>query len=231
MLPIGLLACRRRKPEHVSTIRPEHRHVVFAARVRRSHDRRRPDTSDVRRSRLDVAFEDALVRVEANRVRNAATQAEETSLRIAPASDALHMVAIVPVLDDGRFLLVGRYRYALARWSLEFPRFWAQSSDAGWEHAAAEILLKSTGLAADQMRLLGAIEVEPSLTSISMIVIHAADCGACRSSRPATDESLIAGCVALAADELDALMLRGEVSCGATLSALSLYRAQPPQLQ
>jgi hypothetical protein len=179
-----------------------------------------------------VAFEDALVRVEANRVRNAATQAEETALRIAPASDALHMVAIVPVLDDGRFLLVGRYRYALARWSLEFPRFWAQSSDAGWEHAAAEILFKSTGLTADQMRLLGAIEVEPSLTSISMIVIHAADCGGLPAKPAAgSEESLIAGCVALAADEMDALMLRGEVSCSATLSALSLYRAQPPQLQ
>ena len=53
-----------------------------------------------------VAFEDALVRVEANRVRNAATQAEETVLRIVPASDSQHMVAIVPVLDDGRFLLM-----------------------------------------------------------------------------------------------------------------------------
>jgi hypothetical protein len=178
-----------------------------------------------------LAFEDALVRVEANRVRYAATQAEETALRIAPANDALHMVAIVPVLDDGRFLLVGRYRYALGRWSLEFPRFWAQSSDAGWESSAAENLLKSTGLTADQMRLLGAIEVEPSLTSISMIVIHASDCGALPTRPVGAEESLIAGCVALATDEMDSLMRRGEVSCGATLSALSLYRAQPRQLQ
>ncbi len=171
-------------------------------------------------------FEDALVRVEANRVRNAATRAEETVLRIAPAGEELHMVAIVPVLDDGRFMLVGRYRYALARWSLEFPRYWAESSDAGWEDSAAENLLKSTGLVADQMRLLGAIEVEPSLTSISMLVIHAADCGGLPARPAGAEESLIAGCVALAADEMDALMRRGEVNCGATLSSLSLYRAQ-----
>jgi hypothetical protein len=173
-----------------------------------------------------VVFEDALVRIEANRVRNAATQIEETALRIAPASESDHQFAIVPVLDDGRFLLVGRYRYALGRWSLEFPRFWTQSSDAGWEHAAAENLLKSTGLVADQMRLLGAVEVDPALTSISMLVIHAADCGALP-AKPADPSALIAGCVALAADEIDALMRRGEVSCGATLSALCLYRAQP----
>jgi hypothetical protein len=177
-----------------------------------------------------VAFEDSLVRVEANRVRNAATQVEETVLRILPASDSHHMVTIVPVLDDGRFLLVGRYRYALNRWSLEFPRFWIQSGDAGWEHVAAENLLKSTGLVADQMRLLGAIEVEPALTSISMLVIHAADCGTLP-ARPADPAALIAGCVALAADEMDALMRRGEVTCGATLSALCLYRAQPPSVQ
>jgi hypothetical protein len=177
-----------------------------------------------------VAFEDALLRVETNRVRHAATQAEETALRILPASDAQYMATIVPILDDGRFLLVGRYRYALGRWSLEFPRFWAQSSDVGWERAAVENLLKSTGLIADQMRLLGAIEVEPSLTSISMLVIHAADCGVLP-ARPADPAALIAGCVALAADEMDALMCRGEVSCGATLSALCLFRAQPPVAQ
>lgn len=177
-----------------------------------------------------VAFEDALVRVEANRVRNAATQVEETALRIVPASESQYMVAIVPVLDDGRVLLVGRYRYALARWSLEFPRFWSESADAGWEHAAAVNLFKSTGLVADQMRLLGAIEVEPSLTSISMLVIQAIDCGGLP-AKPSDPSTLIAGCVALAADEIDALMRRGEVCCGATLSALCLYRAQPPQTQ
>ena len=88
---------------------------------------------------------------------------------------------------------------------------------------------KSTGLVADQMRLLGAIEVDPALTSISMLVIHAADCGALP-AKPADPSALIAGCVALAADEIDALMRRGEVSCGATLSALCLYRAQPPRV-
>jgi hypothetical protein len=50
-------------------------------------------------------------------------------------------------------------------------------------------------------------------------------------ARPADPAALIAGCVALAADELDALMRRGEVNCGATLSALCLYRAQPPPVQ
>jgi hypothetical protein len=63
-----------------------------------------------------------------------------------------------------------------------------------------------------------------------MLVIHAVDCGALP-AKPASVAGLIAGCVALAADEMDALMRRGEVSCGATLAALSLYRTQPRQLQ
>jgi hypothetical protein len=177
-----------------------------------------------------AVFEDALLRVEANRVRNAATEAEETALRIVPTIESQHMVTIVPLLDDGRFLLVGRYRYPLGRWSLEFPRFWIQSNDAGWERSVAANLHRSTGLVADQMRLLGAIEVEPALTSISMLVIQALDCGALP-ARPSDPSTLIAGCVALADDEIDALMRRGEVSCGATLSALCLYRAQPPNVQ
>ena len=43
------------------------------------------------------------------------------------------LVVIVPFLDDGRLVLLGRYRYAVGHWSIELPRFWGQTSDAGWQ--------------------------------------------------------------------------------------------------
>lgn len=172
-----------------------------------------------------VAFENSLVRVEWNVVRNTATLAESAALRIAPIDDSRHVAVIVPVLTDGRLLLLGRYRYAVARWSIEFPRYWGQSSDGGWRQYAEEQLLKDTGLKAGHMRLLGAVQADPSLIAISTIVILADQCSGPLSKPPDPDE-LISGSVVLDEVALDEQIRQGEIICGTTLAALCLYRAQ-----
>jgi hypothetical protein len=186
-----------------------------------------------------VAWENPLLRVEYNLVRNAATLEDQFALRITPAADPYYQAVVVPLAPDGRLHLVGRYRYPIGRWSIEFPRFDFDSSEAGWKSAAEADLLRVTGLTATHMSLLGIIEIDPSLMSTSTVVILAQGCRlpdaptksgdkkrrAERDTPPAAN-ALVAGSVALPLVELAELVERGEIVCGVTLAALSLYRVR-----
>jgi hypothetical protein len=166
--------------------------------------------------------QDAAVRVEHNRVRNVATGQHDEMIRVMPLDDSRYVAVVVPVLLDGRLLLVVRYRYAVDRWSLEFPRFDSQTRDTGWKHAAQSSLLKDVGLRATKMTLVGAIQPDAALVATSAVMIVAEGC-AQRAARPANPRQLTAGTVAVTADELHRLVRRGEISCGVTLAALALY--------
>ena len=186
-----------------------------------------------------VAWESPTLRLECNLVRNMETAQDGFAVRITPAVDPYYAAVVVPVGPDGQLHLVGRYRYAIARWSIEFPRFDLDSSDAGWKEAAEADLLRTTGLAAASMNLLGAIQIDPALISTNTVVILAQGCIRSRSrlkssaavvggtadtsSRP---DELIAGSLASSLAELSELVARGEIVCGVTLAALSLYRAR-----
>jgi hypothetical protein len=184
-----------------------------------------------------VAWENPTLRLECNLVRNQATSQDAFAVRITPAVDPYYCAAIVPIAPDGRLHLVGRYRYAIARWSIEFPRFDFDSSDAGWKEAAEADLRRATGLTAKSMNLLGAIQIDPALISTSTIVILARGCTRARAKLklgaaaggapeiPSGVEDLIAGSLAVPPAELADLVERGEIVCGVTLAALSLYRA------
>ncbi len=175
--------------------------------------------------RTRVALQIETLRVEHNLVRNEATQEERLALRVALAHELQSMVVIIPVQSDGRCVVVGRYRYAIARWSLEFPRCELRAGDAGWKQPAIEYLLEATGLKAEKMTLLGAVEIDPSAVSTSAVVMLAEECSAAQIKPPDASE-LFAGTLPLEFADLDPLVCRGEVTCGLTLSALCLYRAQ-----
>ncbi len=172
-----------------------------------------------------VTSESAQLRVEHNLVRNAATFEEGLALRIALPDEGQCVAVTIPVLGDGRLLLVGRYRYPVGRWSIEFPRAICQMREAGWRQPAEENLLRDTGLKPDKWRLLGAVQIDPALMSIIALVILAEGCAGLQEKAWDTTE-LIAGSVAVTLDELDDLVRRGEVVCVVTLAALCLYRAQ-----
>jgi hypothetical protein len=181
-------------------------------------------THPVATQQVRIAFESAELRLEENVVRNAETSGEQFTLRISLPDEGQCATAIIPVFNDGRLLLVGRYRYPIGRWSIEFPRSICQMRDAGWRQPAEQNLLKDTGLTADQWRLIGAVQVDPALMSTTALVILAEGCA--RSHEKAFDPvELIAGSVAVTLSELDDLLRRGEVVCGVTLAALCLYRA------
>jgi hypothetical protein len=188
-----------------------------------------------------VAWENPMLRVEYNQVRNFATLEEQLALRITPAVEPYYQAVVVPLAPDGRLHLVGRYRYPILRWSIEFPRFDFDSSEAGWKDAIEADLLRATGLAAARINLLGIVEIDPALMSTSTVVVLAQGCAspsagpksgdrkrrgqAKRDDGPEPD-ALIAGSLALPLVELAELVERGEIVCGVTLAALSLYRAR-----
>ncbi len=170
-----------------------------------------------------VATDDC-VRIEHNHVHNVATKHESQAVRVMPLDDAHHASIVVPVLLDGRLSLVGRYRYATGRWSIELPRADFESDDRGWKHPAETLLRQSSGLVATKMSLLGAIQTDSAISGISTIVVLAEGCQSAQQPA-ASPRDLIAGSVAMEPAELDRLVRRGEVICGATLAALYLYAA------
>ncbi len=199
-----------------------------------SHDERPLATTQRR-----VAWEDESLRVEYNLVRNVATLEDHSAVRIVPARMPYYGAVVVPLSPDEHLHFVGRYRYAVDQWSIELPRFDFESGDAGWKDSATADLLRITGLVATGMRLLGAVQIDPALMSTSTIVVLAEGCRFANARRhsqltktidpcgsDAEDDPLIAGTLSLPLAELLELIQRGEIVCGVTLAALSLYRAR-----
>ena len=142
-------------------------------------------------------------------------------LRIAPAPPHACAAVIVPQLADGRFGLVVRYRFAPAKWSLEFPRALSDDDDETWRNTCARVLDDATGWLARDMTLLGSVQVDPSCMATRSIVALAQ---ACTPQRVVgwDPNQMIAGCIAVTSQALDLLIRRGDVECAATLSALCL---------
>ena len=168
---------------------------------------------------------DSEVRVEHNQIHNVATGERQRAIRVMPLEDGRYMAVVVPVLADGRLLLVGRYRYSIDRWSTEFPRFGCQTGDTGWKHTVADDLWKNAGLKAAKTTLLGAIQADVALNATNTIVILAEGCVE-HATRAINPRELITGTMAVSPDELSSLIRRGEVACSVTLAALYLYGAR-----
>jgi len=170
-----------------------------------------------------LAFETDTLRIEHNLTHNDTTREEHRELRIAPQTPGQYQSITIPVLDDGRLLLLGRYRYAAGCWSMEFPRSQIESDDEGWLSTAQADLLEDTGLTATQLRLLGSLQPDAALMALGCVVILAENCVGLI-TRPADPRTSIAGAVAVTPEEVDQMVARGEICCGVTLAALTLYR-------
>ena len=171
-----------------------------------------------------VAWENALWRVECNLVRSRATLEDHLAVRIVPAIQPSYTAVVVAMAPEGGLHVIGRYRYPLGRWSIEFPRFEFESGDDGWKESAQADLFRLTGLSAESMTLLGAVEIDPALLASSTIVILAEGCRYAATARQKTPndaekpddaktydsaeehDELVAGCVVLPLAVLDDLV-------------------------
>lgn len=71
--------------------------------------------------------------------------------------DSVHYqgaAAVLPVLEDGRIVLVRQYRHLVGRCTLEIPAGKRNTNEEPWEECAARELEEETGLFASKLELL-----------------------------------------------------------------------------
>src|SRR5436309_1627786 len=130
-------------------------------------------------------------------------------------------VAIVPLHDDGRVVLVRQYRHAVGRSLLEIPAGTLDQGEESAEAAAARELQEETGYRAARLTPLATFYPAPGFATERMTVFLATgltdgDQGQME------DENITVETIPLA--ELPALLARGELADAKTLVGLLLAR-------
>jgi ADP-ribose pyrophosphatase len=131
-------------------------------------------------------------------------------------------VAALPVLDDGRLVLVRQYRYAVSAFVWELPagrRDPSESPEAG----ARRELEEEVGLRAASLEPLSTFWTTPGFCDEVMHLFRATGLESIP-PRPEADERIEPGTFTL--DEAMAMVARGEIREGKTLVALLLERAR-----
>jgi ADP-ribose pyrophosphatase len=134
-------------------------------------------------------------------------------------------VAALPVLDDGRIVLVRQYRYAVSDFVWELPagrRDPSESPEAG----ARRELEEEVGLRAASLEPLSTFWTTPGFCDEVMHLFRATGLESIP-PRPEADERIEPGTFTL--DEAMAMVARGEIREGKTLVALLLERARRPR--
>lgn len=130
-------------------------------------------------------------------------------------------VAILPVLEDGRVVLVRQFRYAVGRELLEVPAG-TREPDEGPRECAIRELREETGYEADDISELARFYVSPGWCNEELIVyrargLRAGDAGL------ESDENLAV--VIVQPDDIPALIAAGQIADAKTLTAILAHRA------
>ncbi len=131
---------------------------------------------------------------------------------------------ILPVLDDGRVLLVRQFRYPVGESLLELP---AGTLEPGEEprHCAGRELVEETGWRAGSLRDLGGFYSTPGFTDERLHAVLATGLKRVEDPPPGdADESIEV--VAMDLEEVLALARDGAIRDGKTLAAILLARLQ-----
>ena len=134
-------------------------------------------------------------------------------------------VAALPVLDDGRIVLVRQYRYAVSAFVWELPagrRDPSESPEAG----ARRELEEEVGLRAGSLEPISTFWTTPGFCDEVMHLFRATGLESIP-PRPEADERIEPGTFTL--DEAMAMLARGEIREGKTLVALLLEAARRRQ--
>lgn len=124
-------------------------------------------------------------------------------------------VAVLPVLPDGRILLLRHFRHATRRWHWEVPRGGIEPGADADRTAYAE-MAEEIGATVTRLVPLGAAHGSTGLLGLS-VRLYLADIG--EPGEPALNEG-ITGLLAVTVPELEAMVLRGEITDGFTLACL-----------
>ena len=155
-------------------------------------------------------------------VREDAIEREDGSEGIHAVVDK-HDGALVVPWDGERVTLVGQVKYPAGRFLWEFPQG-AIDDDASAtpEDTARAELVEETGLRAGTLTHLGRLHYAPGIMSQEFDAWLATDLVAGEAAPEATEVGMTSR--AVTPDELDALVVAGEITDAATVSVLHLLR-------
>uniref|UniRef100_A0A7J3VTS3 NUDIX hydrolase n=1 Tax=Caldiarchaeum subterraneum TaxID=311458 RepID=A0A7J3VTS3_CALS0 len=128
-------------------------------------------------------------------------------------------VAVVPVLDDGRLVLVKQYRHAAGEWLVEVPA--GTIEDESPEECARRELEEEAGYRADELKKLAEFYLAPGYSTELLHVFTAWKLKR-TSSRMVEDEQISVFEVGLA--EVFEMVLSGRIRDAKTIASLLLFK-------
>lgn len=129
--------------------------------------------------------------------------------------------AVVPVMEDGRILMVRQYRNALDRDTLEIPAGGLNGANEHTRDAAARELEEETGYRSDHLELLITIRTTVAFCNEKIDIYVAKDL---ISGRQNLDEDEYINVESYTIDELLAKIYSGEMEDSKTVAALLAYK-------
>ena len=131
--------------------------------------------------------------------------------------------AVVPVMEDGRILMVRQYRNALDRYTLEIPAGGLNGPEEPTMEAAARELEEETGYHAGEIKWLITIRTTVAFCNEKIDIYVATDL---TPGSQHLDEDEYIKVEAMTVDELCDKIFAGEIEDSKTISAIMSYRAK-----
>jgi ADP-ribose pyrophosphatase len=152
------------------------------------------------------------------------SNSEDGERREALVLAAPRWVNVVPVLADGRVLLVRQWRYGIRAPTLEIPGGMVEDGEEAAVAAARE-LEEETGYRAGRLALLGEVEPNPAFLTNRCATFLAT--GLERVGEPAGDGQEEIELTSARAEELAGLVAAGEIRHALVIAALYLWEHGP----
>lgn len=130
--------------------------------------------------------------------------------------------AVVPVLPDGRILMVRQYRNALERYTIEIPAGGLDFPEEPHYNAALRELKEETGYSAQELELLIKINTTVAFCD-EMISIFVAFLDGNKGEQDLDEDEFI-NVVPYEIDELERMIYAGEITDSKTISAIMCYK-------
>ncbi len=131
--------------------------------------------------------------------------------------------AVLPVLADGRLLMVRQYRHALKRFTLEIPAGKRDSEDEDFMECARRELEEETGFRADKLEFLLYVNTTVAFLDEKIGIYLARDL---QPGHAHWDEDEELGVEAWELSKLQQMIYEGKMTDGKTVAAIQTYAAK-----
>lgn len=130
-------------------------------------------------------------------------------------------VGILPIMADGRIILVRQFRYAVGRELLETPAGTREPEETAEECALRE-LEEEVGMRAGRLELMARFFVSPGWCNEELVIFRAGDL---RPSTANLDDDEELEVVIVSPEEIPWLIADGQIADAKTLTSLTMYLA------